>query len=210
MSVDKESKFLMEVTKLEDFLRKPPCDFAVEVRGKGYRLVKHDPECCCVFIDEIASTKGKVIFQNSPGREIEVKNLKDYMHFRRNLTSKRIFILTSACEDTVCFKTETNAKVLQQYIVAIDGSNPVIKWEIERGLDWAISSVAGESYIVDIDLGDVLQSWTGESFRILIDGRKVKPLWKDTCFTLKYSSDALFDFSHWFGCSKRHIKIRGR
>lgn len=42
--------------------------------------------------------------------------------------------------------------VLQQYVVSIDGRNPLIKWEIERGLDRTISSVAGESYRVDVSL----------------------------------------------------------
>ncbi|KAJ8412467.1 hypothetical protein AAFF_G00128030 [Aldrovandia affinis] len=136
--------------------------------------------------------------------------MKDYMHLRQKLTSKRIFILASVCEDAAWSKTEKDSKVLQQYIVVIDGSNPVIKWEMERGLDWTISSVAGESYIVNIDLGDVLQTWTGESFRILAEGRKVKPVWKDTCFTLQYYCDALFDFPYWLGFSKRQFKIHGR
>ena len=36
------------------------------------------------------------------------------------------------------------------YVVSIDGSDPVIRWQLERGLDWTISSVAGESYRVDV------------------------------------------------------------
>ena len=40
--------------------------------------------------------------------------------------------------------------VLQQYVVSIDGSDPLIKWQLERGLDWTISSVTGESYRVDV------------------------------------------------------------
>lgn len=35
-------------------------------------------------------------------------------------------------------------------MVAINGSHPMIKWEMERGLDLTISSVAGESYKVDV------------------------------------------------------------
>lgn len=42
------------------------------------------------------------------------------------------------------------ASVLQQYVVSIDGNHPLIKWQMERGLDWTISSVAGESYRVDV------------------------------------------------------------
>lgn len=40
--------------------------------------------------------------------------------------------------------------VLKQYVVSIDGNNPFIKWQMEKGLDWTISSVAGESYSVDV------------------------------------------------------------
>lgn len=40
--------------------------------------------------------------------------------------------------------------VLQQYVVSIDGNDPFIKWQMERGLDWTISSVTGESYRVDV------------------------------------------------------------
>lgn len=35
-------------------------------------------------------------------------------------------------------------------MVAINGSHPMIRWEMERGLDLTISSVAGESYTVDV------------------------------------------------------------
>ncbi|KAJ8342640.1 hypothetical protein SKAU_G00325680 [Synaphobranchus kaupii] len=211
--MEADSKFLMDVTELEDFLRNPPVDFTVDVRGTGYRFVKYDCDRCCVFINEIQTTKGKVIFQNSPGRAIKVHTPKDYMQVRKNITSKRIYILVSACEGAAKSKKRKDAKALgelRQYIVAIDGSNPVIKWEIEKGLDWTISSVAGESYRVDIDLGDIVNSWMGETFQIPVDGQKVKPVWKNTYFTLKYYSDALFDFSHWLGGSRRQIKIHGR
>lgn len=39
---------------------------------------------------------------------------------------------------------------LQLYMVSIDGRNPFIKWQLEKGLDWTISSVLGESYRVDV------------------------------------------------------------
>lgn len=213
MSADKKSKSLMDVIELEDFLANPPVDFTVDVRGTGYRFVEYDCDRCCVFIDEIQTTKGKVIFQNSPGRTIKVRTMKDYMQVRKNITSKRIYILVSACEGAAKTKKSKDAKALlelRKYIVAIDGSNPVIKWELEKGLDWTISSVAGESYRVDIDLGDIMNSWMGETFRISVDGEKVKPVWKNTSFAVKYRSDALFDFSHWLGRSKRQFKIQGR
>lgn len=36
---------------------------------------------------------------------------------------------------------------------------------------------------------------------------KVAPVWTNSSFTLKYSSNALFDFAHWFGFSKRSFKV---
>lgn len=35
-------------------------------------------------------------------------------------------------------------------MVSVDGSDPFIKWQLEKGLDRTISSVAGESYRVDV------------------------------------------------------------
>ena len=47
-------------------------------------------------------------------------------------------------------KSSNPVLVLKQYVVSIDGSDPFIKWQMEKGLDWTISSVAGESYRVDV------------------------------------------------------------
>lgn len=58
-----------------------------------------------------------------------------------------------------------------------------------------------------VDIRDALQAYVGENFRILTDGEKVKPSWKDTHFTINYHSDALFDFPYWFGFSKRAFKV---
>ncbi|XP_052376391.1 mesenteric estrogen-dependent adipogenesis protein-like [Oncorhynchus keta] len=208
MTITDGSRCTMEVIEVEEFLRNPPPGFTVEA---GDRFVKSDPENCCVFIDDFELSRGgKVVFQHSQGKKITVRNLGDYTRFRKNLTSKKIYILVSACESkpsSTDKKAPKNRRVLQQYVVSIDGHNPLIKWEIERGLDRTISSVAGESYRVDIDLCDALRGWAGESFCLLGNREKVTPVWKDTCFTLKYYSDALFDFPHWLGFSKRHFKI---
>lgn len=129
-------------------------------------------------------------------------------------------------------------------MVCIDGNNPFIKWQMERGLDWTISSVAGESYSVDVrrtryslpsvyasyisptklqflyfgaesdlfwcqvDLTEPLESWAAINIHMINDKLlKVKPVWRDASFTLKYHSDALFDFPHWFGFSKRKFNV---
>lgn len=62
-------------------------------------------------------------------------------------------------------------------------------------------------YFFKVDVSAALQRCVGESFQILVDVEKVKPIWKDTHFTIKYRSDALFDFPYWFGCSKRQFKV---
>ncbi|XP_016409270.1 uncharacterized protein LOC107741174 isoform X1 [Sinocyclocheilus rhinocerous] len=201
------SGFVMDVIELESFVNSPPGGFTVESRA-GCRVVKWDQENSCVFIDEIQSSKGKVIFCNSPGRKVIVRTLREYTDVRRQLTSKTIYILVSACTKTkVEEKRNRDVPVLGYYVVAINGSHPMIRWEMERGLDMTISSVAGESYIVDVDVSAALQGWVGESFQILVDVEKVKPIWKDTHFTIKYRSDALFDIPYWFGCSKRQFKV---
>ncbi|XP_042620503.1 mesenteric estrogen-dependent adipogenesis protein-like [Cyprinus carpio] len=186
------SGFVMDVVELESFVNSPPRGFTVESRA-GCRVVKWDQDNCCVFIDEIRSGEGNVIF-------FIVRTLGEYTDLRRQLTSKTIYILVSACSKTkVEEKRKGDVTALGYYVVAINGSHPMIRWEMERGLDMTISSVAGESYTVD--------GWVGESFQIPVDGEKVKPIWKDTHFIIEYCSDALFDFPYWFGFSKRQFKV---
>lgn len=63
------------------------------------------------------------------------------------------------------------------------------------------------AFFVKVDVSAALQGWVGENIQILVDAEKVKPTWKDTHFTIKYRSDALFDFPYWFGFSKRQFKV---
>ncbi|XP_019952702.1 mesenteric estrogen-dependent adipogenesis protein [Paralichthys olivaceus] len=208
MTLDKTSRSRMTVTEVEAFLREPPAGFTVEeAPGSGYR-VRSDPEKVLVLIDDFQSCRGKIVFQNSPGRKVKMHDLWEYTSMRNSLLSKRIYLLTSACQENVSAsnkKAANEVRVLQQYVVSIDGSDPLIKWQLERGLDWTISSVTGESYRVDIDLTETLESWAAKNIHKLL---KVEPLWRDASFTLKYYSDALFDFPHWFGFSKRSFKLR--
>ncbi|XP_043085282.1 mesenteric estrogen-dependent adipogenesis protein-like isoform X2 [Puntigrus tetrazona] len=207
MRANASSGFVIDVIELESFVNSPPDGFAVESRA-GCRVVKWDQEDSCVFIDDVQSSEGKVVFCNSPGRKVTVRTLGEYADLRRRLTSKTIYILVSACTRTKAEKKRnTDAPVLHNYVVAINGGHPMIRWEMERGLDMTISSVAGESYAVDVDVSAALHGWVGESFHILVDVEKVKPIWKDAHFTIKYRSDALFDFPYWFGCSKRQFRV---
>lgn len=204
----------MTATEVEEFLRNPPDGFSVEVLGSGYR-VHSDPEKSLVFIDAINSSRGKIVFQNSLGRKFKMHDLWEYTSMRKSLLSKRIYLLGSVCEDKTRKrkkisaskkKAAKQARVLQQYVLSIDGNNPFIKWQMEKGLDWTIASVAGESYRVDIDLSELLESWAAEN--VVDKPIKVKPVWRDASFTLKYYSDAFFDFPHQFGFSKRTFKLR--
>lgn len=145
------------------------------------------------------------------------------LRFKNALLHKNLFLFLGAAP--------------QQYVVCVDGSEPFIKYQMERGLDWTISSVAGESYRLDvrrtltltlfvhymiiiptylwilvtrwqIDLTDVLESHIRKNLCFSTNGTvKVSPVWRNASFTLKYYSDALFDFPHWFGFSKRSFKV---
>ncbi|XP_066556384.1 mesenteric estrogen-dependent adipogenesis protein [Amia ocellicauda] len=146
-------------------------------------------------------------------RTIKARSLQEYAHIRASLTSKQIFILVSACDPSSALskkKVDKGGEVLKHLIVPINGSHPGIQWEIEKGLDWAISSVAGESYHVRIDVKEALQNWANETgFEMCVDGRRFKPAWTNTCFMLKCHSDALFDFPFWLGFSNHKFKLLG-
>ncbi|XP_039632630.1 mesenteric estrogen-dependent adipogenesis protein-like isoform X2 [Perca fluviatilis] len=201
MTINEVSHSWMEVTEVEEFLREPPAGFSVEVLCSGYR-VHSEPEKSLVLVDDFDSCKGKIVFQKSLGRKVKMHNLWEYTSMRNSLLTKRIYLLMSACEDNF---SVTGKKAANE---ARDSNNPFIKWQMERGLDWTISSVAGESYRVDIDLTELLESWAAKNIHIITDKLKVKPVWRDASFTLKYYSDALFDFPHWFGFSKRKFNLR--
>lgn len=55
-----------------------------------------------------------------------------------------------------------------------------------------------------IDLSELLQS----SEVMTCDPTKATRVWRDAYFTLKYYSDAMFDFSHWFGFSNRAFNVK--
>ncbi|MED6251200.1 hypothetical protein ATANTOWER_025141 [Ataeniobius toweri] len=207
MTIDTQSNGTT-VTEVGQFLKNPPEGFTVEAFGSEYRV--HCSEENLVFIDNFRSGECDIVFQNSLGRKLKMHNLWEYTRMRKSLLSKRIYVLVSRCDQNIpesSKKEPSEPKVLQKYVLSIDGGNPMIKWQMERGLDWAISSVAGESYRVEIDLSEILES-LGAAGVIAENLMKCNPTWKDSSFTLKYYSDALFDFPHWFGFSKRSFKLR--
>ncbi|KAK2828304.1 hypothetical protein Q5P01_019338 [Channa striata] len=211
MRINCASHSRMTVTQVDEFLTKPPPGFSVHRLGSGYR-VHSDPEKSLVLIDDFEHCEGKVVFQNSVGRKVKMRNLWEYTRMRKGLLSKSIHLLVSACGATLpaCSKrAASGARALKQYVVSIDGNDPFIRWQMEKGLDWTMSSVAGESYRVDVDLSEAVESWAGKNTHIITDELiKAKFVWTDAYFTLKYYSDALFDFPHWFGFSKRQFMLR--
>ncbi|KAM4547244.1 mesenteric estrogen-dependent adipogenesis protein [Fundulus diaphanus] len=199
---------VITVTELGQFLKNPPEGFTVENFGSGYRVQSDDQSL--VFIDDLLSGDRNVVFLNSLGRKFKMHNLWEYTSMRKSLLSKRIYVLVSLCDQNLpqpSKKGATEPRVLREYVFSINGGDPMIKWQMERGLDWTISSVAGESYRVEIDLSEILNSLAVEGL-IDEDLMKYNPTWKDASFTLKYYSDALFDFPHWFGFSKKSFKLR--
>ncbi|XP_062414008.1 uncharacterized protein LOC119215185 isoform X4 [Pungitius pungitius] len=152
MTTDRLSHSGMRVTEVEEFLKNPPAGFSVEVLCSGYR-VHSDPESSLVLIEDFDSCRGEIVFAQSLGRKVKMQNLWEYSSMRKSLVSKWIYLHATACEEnpSVAMQKEGNeARVLKQFVVCIDGNNPFIKWQMERGLDWTISSVAGESYSVDV------------------------------------------------------------
>lgn len=206
MRISDMSQGRLTVTEVEEFLSKPPSGFSVEFFGSGY-CINSDPEKNLVLIDDFNVCTGRIVFRNSLRRKVKMHNLRQYTSVRKSLLSKRIYLLTSAWEPTSAITSET--RELKRYVVSIDGTDPYIKWQMERGLDWATASVAGESYRVDIELTEALDSWATKTSNMSSNRlMSSKPVWRDAFFTLKYYSDAMFDFPYWFGFSKRKFKLK--
>ncbi|KAM9333857.1 mesenteric estrogen-dependent adipogenesis protein [Pholidichthys leucotaenia] len=202
--MDRVTESRMTVTEVEEFLRKPPPGFSVEPLSSGYRVRSNDEESL-VLIDGFQSCGRNIVFENSLGRKVKMHNLWEYTSTRKRLLSRRIYLL-AVCEEAITVVNEdkkVHFRVLKQYVVSINGSDPLIKWHMEKGLDKTISSVAGESYKVEIDLTEALASWAAKHNKLL----NLNPVCSGLTFTLKYYSDALFDFPHWLGFSKRKFKL---
>ncbi|XP_032433085.1 mesenteric estrogen-dependent adipogenesis protein [Xiphophorus hellerii] len=196
------------VTELGQFLKNPPEGFTVKAVGSAYQVQCGEENL--VFIDKFHSGDFDVVFQNSLGRKLKMHNLWEYTSMRKSLLSKRIYVLVSLCDQSMqetSKKGPIKPRALQEYVLSVNGGNPMMKWQMEKGLDWTISSVGGESYRVEIDLSEILQSLAAEGL-IAENLMKYNPTWKDASFTLKYYSDALFDFPHWLGRSKRSFQLR--
>uniref|UniRef100_A0A3P9P0Z7 Mesenteric estrogen dependent adipogenesis n=1 Tax=Poecilia reticulata TaxID=8081 RepID=A0A3P9P0Z7_POERE len=195
------------VTELGQFLKNPPEGFTVKAVGSAYQVQCGEENL--VFIDKFHSGDFDVVFQNSLGRKLKMHNLWEYTSMRKSLLSKRIYVLVSLCDQNMLETSKKGpikprGKFLQEYVLSVNGGNPMMKWQMERGLDWTISSVAGESYRVEVNSAVFVNLFcVCSSFTNLM---KYNPSWKDASFTLKYYSDALFDFPHWFGRSKRSFQ----
>ncbi|XP_061607563.1 mesenteric estrogen-dependent adipogenesis protein-like [Phyllopteryx taeniolatus] len=184
----------MTVSELDDFLRRPPSGFSVESTPLR-SVVRGDPDTSLLLADPCDTSAGSVVFHGSLGRSVTLTDLWQYSDFRRSLVTKNIFML-------VATRLPQCTEVAKRYVVCVRGADPVVRWHMEAGLDWTISSVAGESYEVEVDLTDALNMWATHNMT------GIKPEWVDSSFTLKYHSDPLFDFPHWLGFSKRKFKLR--
>ncbi|XP_055005036.1 mesenteric estrogen-dependent adipogenesis protein-like [Boleophthalmus pectinirostris] len=203
MSWDTEDR--LTVTEVEEFLRRPPAGFTVHCYESGYSI-NSDTEKNVVLIDDFNIGTGNIVFTNSLRRKVKLHNLGQYTSVRKSLLSKRIYLLLTAWEQMVA----NNLKDLKYFVVSIDGRDPYIKWQMERGLDWATASVAGESYRVNIDLTEALQTWSSKALYLRNNRQTISQtlVWSEAFFTLKYYSDAMFDFPYWFGFSKRAFKLK--
>lgn len=114
MTVNKRSHSRMAVTRVEEFLRKPPAGFSVEVLASGHR-VHSDPERSLVLIDDFDSCRGKVVFQNSLGRwgttpkhthtHILTRTIKFHLKLRD------LFSATGKLKCTTCGSTPARGRV---------------------------------------------------------------------------------------------------
>uniref|UniRef100_A0A3B5LQW6 Uncharacterized protein n=1 Tax=Xiphophorus couchianus TaxID=32473 RepID=A0A3B5LQW6_9TELE len=151
-------------------------------------------------------------FSSLSYRKLKMHNLWEYTSMRKSLLSKRIYVLVSLCDQSM---QETSKKgpikprgksPFYPYVLSVNGGNPMMKWQMEKGLDWTISSVGGESYRVEVNSTVFICSVLAAEGLIAENLMKYNPTWKDASFTLKYYSDALFDFPHWLGHSKRSFQ----
>uniref|UniRef100_A0A3Q4HM63 Uncharacterized protein n=1 Tax=Neolamprologus brichardi TaxID=32507 RepID=A0A3Q4HM63_NEOBR len=203
----------MRVTEVEEFVRNPPPGFSVETLGSGYR-VRCNEEKSLVLIDDFQSCGKKIVFHNSLGRKVKMHNLWEYSSMRKSLLSKEIYLLISACEEQSSVSNKKAARELSGKCFPTHKLSSNSNYtQYKEGMDGTISSVAGESYRVDVSRTSWCFCCMLLLFRITIsknlisdDLMKVKPVWRDASFTLKYYSDALFDFPHWLGFSKRTFK----
>ncbi|XP_061752762.1 mesenteric estrogen-dependent adipogenesis protein-like isoform X1 [Nerophis ophidion] len=185
----------MTVTELDEFLRKPPSGVSVTSRR-----VRAEPESGLLLVDPRDAVAASVDFQSSLGRTITLSDLWEYSSFRKKLVSRNIYLLVST-------HLPTDTDVVKRYVVSVDGANPLVRRRLEQGLDWAISSVAGESYQVEMDLSETLDTWAASNLP-KDDRTGLRPGWTGASFTLKYHSDALLDFPHWLGLSRRKFKLQ--
>ncbi|XP_057677160.1 mesenteric estrogen-dependent adipogenesis protein-like [Corythoichthys intestinalis] len=186
------------VTELNDFLRTPPRGFSVtKTESEPLRcIVRGDPDTNLLLADPCETSAGSVVFHGSLGRNVTLRNLWQYSDFRRSLVSKNLFLVVAA--RTSQFAEE----VARHYVVCVHGANPVVRWHMDAALDQAISTVAGESYVMEVDLTKTLDVWAARNMA------GSRPEWVNASFVLKYHSDALFDFPYWLGFSKRKFELQ--
>ncbi|XP_051902394.1 uncharacterized protein LOC127587956 isoform X2 [Hippocampus zosterae] len=150
----KEQPFKREritVTELHHFLLRPPNGFSVESTPL-HTVIRGDPDSSLLLADPCDTSAGRVVFHGSLGRIIKVTDLWQYSNFRGNLLSKNMYMLVATC-------MPESAEVVKRYVVCLRGADQMVRWHMERGLNWAISSVAGGPDRRIEHVGNPQRSW---------------------------------------------------
>ncbi|XP_067419040.1 mesenteric estrogen-dependent adipogenesis protein [Emydura macquarii macquarii] len=130
-------------------------------------------------------------------RDVKLTSHCDYKDYRETILNRPLVffanIRTNNCSSEVSEKT---------YAFLVNTRHPKIRRQIEHGMNQIISSVFGESYKLRFDFQEVVKSFFPSESH-LVNG-------EDLSFSYEFKSDALFDFSYWFGISKNTVAVNGK
>uniref|UniRef100_K7FLC3 Mesenteric estrogen dependent adiposis n=1 Tax=Pelodiscus sinensis TaxID=13735 RepID=K7FLC3_PELSI len=131
------------------------------------------------------------------GRNVELTSHRDYKVYRETILSRPLVFFTNV--KTKKYSSKVSEKT---YAFLVNTRHPKIRRQLEHGMNTIISSVVGESYKLRFDFQKVVKSFFPPGSD-LVNG-------EDLSFSYEFRSDALFDFSYWFGISKKTVAVTGK
>ncbi|XP_028655165.1 mesenteric estrogen-dependent adipogenesis protein-like [Erpetoichthys calabaricus] len=154
-----------------------------------------------VFCEKSVVLDGKQYeLENIMERFIVIKSHKDYKDFRENLLTKPLILFTKAWRmKTVLLNCENNGKT---FAIIVNTRHPVIRYEIENGLNNIISSVWGESYDLQFDFVETIKEFFAKT------GYDTNG--KGLSFSFRFKADAFFDLSYMLGFSSKKVPVSGK
>uniref|UniRef100_A0A8C8SMC0 Mesenteric estrogen dependent adipogenesis n=1 Tax=Pelusios castaneus TaxID=367368 RepID=A0A8C8SMC0_9SAUR len=128
-------------------------------------------------------------------RDVELTSHCDYKDYRETILNRPLVFFTN-------IRTNNSSSKEKTYAFLVNTRHPKIRRQIEHGMNKIISSVFGESYKLRFDFQEVVKNFFPSESQ-LVNG-------EDLSFSYKFKSDALFDFSYWFGISKNTVAVNGK